>query len=444
MTSDDNNSSVKKEKSLKEVELKPLFSSDGNESISSFEGIESDDHHPSHGGGHGHEFGVGTASPRQVVINIFISFVGSGMLGMPYAFSRSGWVLGILCLGVISALNVYAMLLLVKTRRNLESKGHTDIEGYGDVGRVISGTNGERFVNICLVISQLGFATAYIIFIAANINNIAGIPRAYICFGCVPILAVLVQLQDMKHLSPFSLIADVANLAGLTAVLCQDWEAYHDYHEPVMKFNWSNMLYVSAVALYSLEGVGMVLPLESSCENRDWFPSLLKKTLFAITSLMAVFGCCGYFAFGSVTAAPITLNLDGDVSTIVKLALCLGLYLTYPIMMFPVNEVIEDIVLGEGSRQNKGFRAGVVLFSAFIAWSIPDFGKFLSLVGASICVILGFILPSYFHLQAFERSELKLWEIMLDYFLLGFGVLFGILGTYQSFVNLMTGEGGGH
>lgn len=102
-----------------------------------------------------------------------------------------------------------------------------------------------------------------------------------------------------------------------------------------MKFNWSNMLYVSAVALYSLEGVGMVLPLESSCENRDWFPSLLKKTLFAITSLMAVFGCCGYFAFGSVTAAPITLNLDGDVSTIVKLALCLGLYLTYPIMMFP-------------------------------------------------------------------------------------------------------------
>ena len=39
-----------------------------------------------------------------------------------------------------------------------------------------------------------------------------------------------------------------------------------------------------------------------------------------------------------------------------------------------VNEVIEDIVLGEGSRQNKAFRACVVLFSAFIAWSIPDFG----------------------------------------------------------------------
>jgi proton-coupled amino acid transporter len=61
----------------------------------------------------------------------------------------------------------------------------------------------------------------------------------------------------------------------------------------------------------------------------------------------------------------------------------------------------------------------------------------LSLVGASICTILGLILPCYFHLQAFERSELKWWELMLDWFLIGFGVAFGILGTYQSFVNLL-------
>jgi len=384
---------------------------------------------------HGHE--PGSATPKQVVVNIFISFVGSGILGMPYAFSQSGWLLGVIVLGTMSSLNVYAMLLLVKTRRHLESKGHTGIEGYGDVGRVVSGDRGERFVNICLVISQVGFATAYIIFIAANINNIAGIDRAYICFGCVPILALLVQLQDLKHLSTFSLIADVANIAGLTAVMCQDWNAYHDFHEPVLTHDFSKILYVSAIALYSLEGIGMVLPLESSCADPKWFPSLLTKTLAAITSLMAVFGCCGYFAFGSLTEAPITLNLDGGVATIVKLALCLGLYLTFPIMMFPVNEVLEDLILGEGSRGNKAFRACSVVVSAVIAWLIPDFGKFLSLVGASICTILGFILPCYFHLQAFERSELKWWELTLDWFLIGFGVAFGILGTYQSFVSLM-------
>ena len=278
-------------------------------------------------GQHG-EFGIGNSSPIQVAINIFISFVGSGMLGMPYAFKQSGWLLGIVTLSIMSALNVYAMLLLVQTRKKLEAQGHSGIFGYGDIGKIISGPRGESFVNICLIISQIGFATAYIIFIAANLNNIAGFPRAYVCFGCVPILAGLVQIQDMQHLSPFSLIADVANLSGLCAVLLQDYTTYKAFHETVVPYNFSNVLYVASVSLYSLEGVGLVLPLESSCTDREWFPSLLRKTIFCITSLMAVFGCCGYFAFGSETMAPITLNLDGEWATIVKLALCIALYLT--------------------------------------------------------------------------------------------------------------------
>ena len=174
------------------------------------------------------------------------------MLGMPYAFKQSGWVLGCICLCCISSLNVYAMLLLIQTRKKLESNGFKDIHGYGCVGRVVSGERGERMVNTCLVISQIGFSTAYIIFIAANVNNIWGIHRAYVCFGCVPIHAILIQLQDMKHLSPFSLLADVSNLAGLVAVLVQDWKAYESYHELTIEFDFHNILYVSSVALYCM------------------------------------------------------------------------------------------------------------------------------------------------------------------------------------------------
>ncbi len=414
----------------------------------------------------------GTASPLQVAVNIFISFVGSGMLGMPYAFSRSGWVLGILSLCTISAMNVYSMLLLVKTRHQLELLGNTNLEGYGDVGRAVAGAWGEHFVNICLVISQLGFATAYIIFIAANIHNIyPQIERATICLACVPILSCLIQLRDMKHLSPFSLLADAANISGLIAVMVQDWKVYHDdqYANNIIHlstyssyFLWDGLIYVSSVSLYSLEGVGMVLSLESSCSDRAWFPSLMRKTLFCITLLMVVFGCCGYFAFGSETLAPITLNLEGNMVTIlVKCALCVGLYFTYPIMLFPVNQVMEDWIFTpqqqtqndkidnhhQDNNNNKYasiiFRCLVVLGSTLVAWIIPDFGKFLSLVGASICTILGFILPAYFHRKAFG-DEIKTWELIIDYFLITFGIIFGIVGTYQSFVNLISGHGSTH
>ena len=92
-------------------------------------------------------------------MNIFISFVGAGLLGLPYAFQRSGWLLGVICLAAVSTGNVYAMLLLVKCRKRLESNGYTGIKGYGDLGREVLGHRGEILVNVCLVVSQAGFAT---------------------------------------------------------------------------------------------------------------------------------------------------------------------------------------------------------------------------------------------------------------------------------------------
>lgn len=50
----------------------------------------------------------------------------------------------------------------------------------------------------------------------------------------------------------------------------------------------------------------------------------------------------GYAAFGENTKDIITLNLPHDWSTVaVKLALCLGLLFTFPVMMVPVFEILE-------------------------------------------------------------------------------------------------------
>ena len=45
--------------------------------------------------------------------NLFISVVGAGVLGLPYAFKRSGLILGTVVMIVIAALNLHCMLLLV-------------------------------------------------------------------------------------------------------------------------------------------------------------------------------------------------------------------------------------------------------------------------------------------------------------------------------------------
>ena len=49
--------------------------------------------------------------------NIFIAFVGAGVLGLPHAFQRAGLVQGPLFMVVVAALAMHCMLLLVQCKR---------------------------------------------------------------------------------------------------------------------------------------------------------------------------------------------------------------------------------------------------------------------------------------------------------------------------------------
>jgi Transmembrane amino acid transporter protein len=168
----------------------------------------------------------GSATTPQVIINIVISFVGAGLLGIPNAFSQAGWLLGSITLLTVSALNVYAMLCLPSVQVALQRQHPNEmIQSYGDLGRVILGDRGEKIIFGCLGISQAGFATAYLIFIAANLHSIYNVSRGLVCMACIPGLALLVQFRDLKSLSPFSLLANTANFCALSAVLFQDYES---------------------------------------------------------------------------------------------------------------------------------------------------------------------------------------------------------------------------
>jgi len=287
-------------------------------------------------------------------------------------------------------------------------------------------------------------------------------------------LSCLVQVRDMKKLSYFSLLADVCNLIGLSSVLMNDatisYNFYHDESHPdsgIQRAHISSTIYMVSICMYSLEGVGMILPLESSCKNREQFPFLLKAMITFVTLLMVVFGIAGYVAFGNETLTPITLNLQSRSASLVKLALCIALYLTYPVMLFPVHDVVEDAQRRCSKSTNSNavteddfyarrsltptnrlIRASFVCLSAIIAYAVPDFGKFLGLVGSSICVILAIILPCYIHTCVFSRSEMSTSEQLFDWLFILFGVVFGVYGTFQSVIKLMDGgdetEGNAH
>ena len=146
-------------------------------------------------------------------------------------------------------------------------------------------------------------------------------------------------------------------------------------------------------------------------ENRSEFPRVLKLALIAITSLYLSFGLCGYCAYGGATESIITDNLPQSLVTEgLRVGMAIGLFFTYPMMMFPVSQIWDDILLGSDlsgpTTPYKQYLIRVLLgvITGFVARAVPDFGLFISLVGSSCCALLAFVMPAAIHLEVFRSG----------------------------------------
>lgn len=63
----------------------------------------------------------------RVVANIFISFIGAGVLGLPYAFKQAGLLEGFIVMSLVSYCSVKAMLLLIDCKYKVISVLGTDL-----------------------------------------------------------------------------------------------------------------------------------------------------------------------------------------------------------------------------------------------------------------------------------------------------------------------------
>jgi proton-coupled amino acid transporter len=124
------------------------------------------------GGGTGSSI-VGLSSPGKTFCNLVISIVGAGVLGLPYAFKASGWLEASLILCALSLAMYYCMMLLVRSRRRMETDwGVGSVSTYSNLGFHAFGTAGQAAVDAMVLLSQGGFCIAYLIFIGENLASV--------------------------------------------------------------------------------------------------------------------------------------------------------------------------------------------------------------------------------------------------------------------------------
>jgi len=460
-----------------------------------------------------------TRDPVKIVANIFISFIGAGVLGLPYAFKRAGILEGIFVMIAVSYFSVKAMMLLIdckykvlsviyqyedlteefnkdvkiniprdkvkcvdgknyvelrrddhesddesnnnKKRRRESSRspsprsspgpGSAGISSshsitYSDIGFAAFGLTGRAIVDFALLTSQIGFCCAYLIFISENLSTyLPSVEKNHWLLLLLPPLFFLTLIKDLSKFAVFSLFAQVSNIFAFTVVYWFDFQHLHLAQVQPKEFSLDGFPYYFSVAIYCFEGAGMILSLEESIAEdlRPKFKKFFVSTIVGITTLYITFGAAGYLSYGPETRDIITLNLPNNggfnFSILVKSCLCVSLFFTYPIMLFPVFSILEKkMTIATSGVKSKVLRLFVVLLTGIIVVRVPNFGQLMALVGASCCTLLAFIMPALMHLVLFRHDTGDKEGAngrVLDYVLVCIGVTGAIIGTYDAAVN---------
>ncbi|KAL4808973.1 transmembrane amino acid transporter protein-domain-containing protein [Aspergillus unguis] len=394
--------------------------------------------------------GTGTNTRTGAALLLLKSFVGTGVLFLPRAFLNGGMLFSSLVLLAVSLLSFYCFILLVNTRLKIDGS-------FGDIGGALYGKHMRRIILGSIVLSQLGFVSAYIVFTAENLQ--AFVLAVSNCKSFIDIkFMVLMQLviflplsliRDISKLGFTALIADLFILLGLVYLFYYDFLTISTQGgiAEISPFNPSTWTLFIGTAIFTYEGVGLLIPIQESMKHPRQFTGVLAGVMVIITVIFLAAGAISYAAYGPTTKTVILLNLPQDDKLVnaVQFLYSLAILLSTPLQLFPAIRIMENELFTRSGKYNpgikwkkNGFRFFLVMVCAFVAWGgADDLDKFVSLVGSFACVPLIYVYPPILHLKACAHSRRqKLADIALSCF----GVVSCIYTTALTLNNWVNGD----
>ena len=93
-------------------------------------------------------------------------FVGIGILATPASFKLIGVIGGSVGMIIVGLLATYTMKLQIDSKMKIPGQ----ISSYSELGEKALGDGGKRFVDICILVSQIGFCISYLLFIGKQMD----------------------------------------------------------------------------------------------------------------------------------------------------------------------------------------------------------------------------------------------------------------------------------
>lgn len=335
----------------------------------------------------------GNATVAQAYLMLLKAFVGTGVLFLGKAFYNGGILFSSFLFVVIAVISLYSFLLLVDTKFVVSGS-------FGDLGGTLYGPWLRYLILWSIIVSQLGFVCAYTIFIAQNLQALVMgishcvrlIPIQYLIAAQLIVFVPLALIRDLAKLSTTALIGDAFILVGLVYIFGSEISLIRERGvADIQFFNPKDFSLFVGVAVFSFEGIGMVIPVTDAMREPRKFPQVLTGVMFIITVLFGGAGVLAYLAFGSEVQSVVLVNLNTEKPTVqsVQFLYSLAIMLSLPLQLFPATRIMENGLFTLSGKANVRvkwmknlFRFGTIVVSALISWlGAADLDKFVAFVG---------------------------------------------------------------
>ncbi|XP_003782075.1 proton-coupled amino acid transporter 3 [Otolemur garnettii] len=421
----------------------------------------------------GHPAGDVGLSRMQTLIHLMKCNIGTGLLGLPLAIKNAGLLVGPISMLAIGVLTVHCMAILVNCAQHISQRMQKAFVNYGEAAMYSLETCpnpwlrmhavwGRYTVSFLLIITQLGFCCVYFMFMADNLQQMVEEaqvtsnscePRKILLLTPVldirfymltilPFLVLLVFIQNLKVLSFFSTLANITTLGSMALIFEYIMQGIPYPSNLPLAANWKTFVLFFGTAIFTFEGVGMVLPLKNQMKNPQQFSFVLYLGMSLVISLYICLGTLGYMKFGSDTQASITLNLPNCwLYQSVKLMYSIGIFFTYALQFHVPAEIIIPFAISQVSEQwalfvDLSVRTGLVCLTCISAILIPRLDLVISLVGSVSSSALALIIPPILEIITFYSEDMNCVTIAKDIMISILGLLGCIFGTYQSLHDL--------
>ncbi|CAL1545405.1 unnamed protein product [Lymnaea stagnalis] len=402
-----------------------------------------------------------TTSNMETLMHLLKGNIGTGILALPIAIKHAGLWTGFFGLLVIGTIAVHCMHILVNCSHILCKRSTSLSLDYADVMEICLKTGppklrkfahaARHIVNGFLIFTQFGFCCVYIVFVATNVQKVVTHfheegPNIQVYELIVTALLIpYVCVRNLQMLAPFSAFANILTVTGLIITFQYIVQGLPNVSERPSFSNIEELPLFFGTAVFAVEGISLVLPLENKMKNPQdfggWF-GVLNLGMVTTVCLYASIGFYGYLKFGDEVKDSITLSLPDDswLYLGVRLMFALAIFISYNIQFYvPINILWPQLRHFFSNRiihkyGEYPFRIVLVLVTYGFAAFVPHLDLLISLIGAFLSTALALILPAFIEVVTLsaEGEHLPGYILLKNIFIFLFGIIGCVTGTYAA------------